>query len=143
LRDQYNIRLDRVPLVRSIRGVDLDSYAEPSFSQPAVRKPTLKASDLERDVLRHKNQTVVTPRVGRIAQGLFELTLRVAGQSSADDNDGNDDDLVQAINQAKIHHQDPVSVQWVEPADSAGHYNSVVMDEVVYSVKTLMMFTTP
>lgn len=88
----------------------------------------------EKDVLKHRNQTVVTPRVGKIAQGLFELTLRVAGQASPEPED-DENGLIRAIENTKAHHTDPSSMKWLGKTHQVGYYISVSMDGVTYSVR--------
>jgi DNA (cytosine-5)-methyltransferase 1 len=88
-----------------------------------------KPSNPEAEVLKHRNPTVVTPLVSNIAAMLFERTLRVAGQLEHDDAEtdtGDFDDF--------MHHDDPESIEWLEPAEVEGYYESVNMDGVMYSV---------
>jgi DNA (cytosine-5)-methyltransferase 1 len=136
LRDQEGIKVERVPLIKTLRGVS-GSYAEdtppPSASRStSPRKNTAQSSksgNLEAEVLKHRNPTVVTPLVSSIAATLFERTLRVAGQLEHDDiqDDASDFD-------AFMHHDDPESIEWSEPAEVEGYYESVEMDGVKYSV---------
>ena len=81
-------------------------------------------------MLKHRNATVVTPLVSIIAAMLFERTLRVAGQleqnSVEDDATDDVDDF--------MHRDDPDSIEWLEPAEVEGYYQSVDMDGVTYSV---------
>lgn len=85
----------------------------------------------EHEVLKHRNPTVVTPLVSCIAKTLFERTLSVAGQLEKDDIEN---DVASDIGVDYMHHDDPDSIEWVEPADVDGYYLSVDMDGVVYSV---------
>jgi DNA (cytosine-5)-methyltransferase 1 len=91
------------------------------------------SSNPEAEVLKHRNPTVVTPLVSNIAGMLFERTLRVAGQleyDSVDHDEPSDfDDF--------MHHGDPESIAWLEPAEAEGYYQSVDMDGVTYSVGLL------
>jgi DNA (cytosine-5)-methyltransferase 1 len=136
------INLDRVPLVRTIRGTNAENYPEggspskrsPSKNKPAQRGTTKKRlANQEKDVLQHRNLTVVTPRVGRIAQRLFEQTLKVAGNLPIED-DAVEDGLTRAIDEARAHHLNPLSMKWLENSNHKGYYKSVVMDGVVYTV---------
>jgi DNA (cytosine-5)-methyltransferase 1 len=137
LREQEGIRVDRVPLVRALLGVDVGPYLEalgpstPRHGKKSTQRTPSHARDLEKDVLRHKNQTVVTTRVGRIAKHLFELTLRIAGQEDIDDVA-----LTRAIRNVKAHHADPTSIVWLNAAATDGYFNSVLVDGVVYKVRT-------
>jgi DNA (cytosine-5)-methyltransferase 1 len=137
LRDQERIRIDRVPLIKALRD-ESGFYAEDDFSPSSSRsvsprkKPLqpLKSSNPEVEVLKHRNPTVVTPLVSNIAAMLFERTLRVAGQLEHDDIE---DDAASDIDDF-MHHDDPESIDWLEPAEAAGYYKSVDMDGVTYSV---------
>ena len=113
--------------------IDLD------LGSPRKGKSPIKGAPLankEKDVLQHRNQTVVTPRVGRISQRLFEQTLKVAGRVSPEDDLLCDAGLTQAMDDAKAHHSNPLSMQWSNPSHHKGFYNSVVMDGVVYNVSS-------
>jgi DNA (cytosine-5)-methyltransferase 1 len=137
--------LNRVPLIRTIRGPEFDDYAEPSFSFDTRRSKPEKqrgrkqeqSYNIEKDVLQHRNQTVVTPRVARIAQGLFEL-LKVAGPLSTDKDE--EAELDHALEEARAHHQDPKSMVWLDPGPRDNHYKSAAIDGVLYSVKIVLLW---
>jgi DNA (cytosine-5)-methyltransferase 1 len=90
-------------------------------------------SNPEREVLKHRNPTVVTPLVSCIAKTLFERTLSVAGQLERDDIE-EDAAAANDVGADYTHHGDPDSIKWLEPANVDGYYQSVDMDGVVYSV---------
>jgi DNA (cytosine-5)-methyltransferase 1 len=137
LRDQERIRIDRVPLIKYLRGGS-GFYAEETLSRPSSssmspRKKytqSSKSNNPEAEVLKHRNPTVVTPLVSTIAAMLFERTLRVAGQLERDDTEDDADDSFDDF----MHHDDPESIEWLEPAGAEGYYDSVDMDGVIYSV---------
>jgi DNA (cytosine-5)-methyltransferase 1 len=90
---------------------------------------------MEKEVLRHRNETVVTPVVARIAKSLFERALEVAGQSRFDEID---DDVAMEIDDVQTHHSDPKNMQWGERVFEDKFYDTVIMDGVVYSVSVLL-----
>jgi hypothetical protein len=90
-----------------------------------------KSGNPEAEVLKHRNPTVVTPLVSNIAVMFFKHTLRVAGQLDSDDAD---DDATGDFDNF-IHHDDPESIVWMEPAEVKGYYESVDMDGKRYSVR--------
>jgi len=139
LREQAEIKIERVPLVRTLRG-DTGAYIEDATSSRSVSRsvsPRKKASqpsvstNPEREVLKHRNPTVVTPLVACIAKTLFERTLSVAGQLQKDDVE---DDVASDVGIDYMHHDDPESMVWLEPTRVEGYYQSIDMDGVIYSV---------
>ena len=72
----------------------------------------------------------MTPLVSNIAATLFKHTLRVAGQLENDDiEDDSSSDLDEIM-----HHDDPEAIEWLDPAEVDGYYESVDMDGMIYSV---------
>lgn len=90
-----------------------------------------KTSNPEKEVLQHRNDTVVTPLVGRVAATFFDRVLSVAGQLEADPTT---EDSAAHLVEALEHHSDPESIEWLESASVDGFYQSVEMDGVTYSV---------
>ena len=135
LRDDNKIKLDKVPLVRSLRGQSTSSFADERHAVELPRKKNQasksKTSNPEREVLQHRNNTVVTPLVGRIAATVFDRVLSVAGQLEADPTI--EDSAVHFVEELE-HHNDPESIEWLEPTSVDGLYQSVKMDGVIYSV---------
>ena len=135
LRDDSKIKLDKVPLIRSLRGQPTTSFDDEHHvaRSPRKKKQALssKTSNPEREVLQHRNDTVVTPFVGRIAATVFDRVLSVAGQLEADPTI--EDSAVHFV-EALEHHNDPESIEWLGPASVDGLYQSVEMDGVIYSV---------
>lgn len=87
------------------------------------------------DVLSHRNQTVVTPKVGKVAAKLFERTLQVAGQSLLENHEADDEEeLNRAIQDTRAHNANPESVRWGERSGHDDYYTSIIMDDVTYSV---------
>jgi DNA (cytosine-5)-methyltransferase 1 len=87
-------------------------------------------------VLKHRNPTVVTPLVSSIAAMLFKRTLLVAGQLEQDDAE---DDAASDFD-GFMHHDDPESIEWLQPTEVEGYYESVDMDGVKYSVRFYVLF---
>lgn len=84
----------------------------------------------------HRNETVVTPIVGRIAESLFNRKLAIAGECLVDE--GGDHLLASEIEASAIHHQDPESMQWLEEGDGPGYYISALVDGVEYAVRAFI-----
>lgn len=135
LRDDSKIKLDKVPLIRSLRGQPTSLFDNEHHVAQSPRKKKqalrLKTSNPETEVLQHRNNTVVTPLVGRIAATVFDRVLSVAGQLEAGPK--TEDSAVHLI-EALEHHNDPESIEWLEPTSINGSYQSVMMDGVIYSV---------
>jgi len=72
----------------------------------------------------------VTPLVSNIAATLFKHTLRVAGQLEHDDIENDASSDLDEI----MHHDDPEVIEWLDPAEVDGYYESVDMDGMIYSV---------
>jgi DNA (cytosine-5)-methyltransferase 1 len=79
---------------------------------------------------------VVTPLVSNIAVTLFKHTLRVAGQLEHDDIE---DDASSDLDEI-MHHDDPEVIEWLDPAEVDGYYESVDMDGMIYSVSYFVFF---
>ncbi|KAI0373036.1 S-adenosyl-L-methionine-dependent methyltransferase [Pilatotrama ljubarskyi] len=93
------------------------------------RKPLKVSRDIEKEVLKHRNPTCVTPRVSAVAQKLFAQALRVADLSEEPA-----DETPSANKARRVHAVDPTSMEWVEESMiRPGHYGSVLIDGVTYS----------
>ena len=76
----------------------------------------------------------VTPRVGKIAQGLFYRSLLIAGDK-VEPNAELQNICVQDI-PFVVHEHDPETVEWGEEIKGAsGYYHSVLIDGVEYNVR--------
>lgn len=103
-------------------------------SRPAIGKSKPRG-DVEKEVLSHKNETVVTPRVGEIAEDLFQQTLHMAGVSL----DSATSPLKHTAT-TRPHFSNPVRLQWVTSSETApGFYDSVVIDGVQYNVSGISL----
>lgn len=131
----------RVPLIRKLIGSSVDftevndEDEDEDFDEVRVPSPTKKSKkiDTEEHILLHRNRTVVTPTVARIANGLFGA-LCVAGQSSVEEMKLT---TPETSFSGAVESDDEPSITWLsEPTDS-GVYNSVLIDEVVYNVSSL------
>lgn len=99
-------------------------------SRSRTQRPFSSSNDIEKEVLKHRNKTVTTPVVGRVAQRLFE-NIMVTGQSQ--DQDMESDDALH--HPSIIHVANPDSVQWLNPVHGhPGFYESVLVDGAKYSV---------
>lgn len=93
-----------------------------------------RIANTEKEVLKHRNSTVVTPVVGHIASNLFKRSLVIAGSPTFDDVD---DHVAAEIDNVRAHHSDPKSMRWGDSAEGVpGYYSSVTMDGVTYQVRT-------
>ncbi|RDX56375.1 S-adenosyl-L-methionine-dependent methyltransferase [Lentinus brumalis] len=106
---------------------DLSPSPAPSVSSSTPQRFCRKLNDVEKNVLQHSDHTVVTTRVGAIAQSLFSQELRTIPMSA---------DLEQrALLPAPahpVHREDPTSMEWVEHTDKAHIYRSVQIDGILY-----------
>ncbi|KAF9265676.1 S-adenosyl-L-methionine-dependent methyltransferase [Marasmius fiardii PR-910] len=90
-------------------------------------------SNMELQVLKHNNDTVVTPIVERIVRDLYDLTLEVAGTSTMGGEE--DEALIKEIQNVIEHHEDPKCIRWGKRIMSAkNYYESVSLDGVVYTI---------
>ncbi|KAG1724751.1 S-adenosyl-L-methionine-dependent methyltransferase [Suillus paluster] len=137
------ISVAHTPVVKEIVGQE-ESYHLMEKVAPASRSRTQRppqsrsshSNDIEKEVLKHRNKTVTTPVVGRVAQRLFE-NIQVSGRSINQDMDMSDDAPRHA---PIIHVANPNSVQWLDPVDDhPDFYNSVLVDNVKYSVGDAVM----
>ena len=88
----------------------------------------------EKEVLKHRNSTVVTPVVAHIAKNLFERPLVIAGSLTFDDMD---DHVAAEMDNIRAHRSDPKSMEWGdEDPMEPGYYSCVTMDGVTYWAST-------
>ncbi|KAF9495862.1 S-adenosyl-L-methionine-dependent methyltransferase [Pleurotus eryngii] len=143
-----------IPLVRELLEGDLSSDEESSVSFSTIPyedednsvdlKPkfkgkgldTKKHSNKELEVLKHRNQTVVTPIVGRISRNVYNgHQLVVAGEldSNEDDHQKN----VTFASETPTHKFDPESIEWgniVHKEDGTTYFESAILDGVEYTI---------
>ncbi|KII89181.1 hypothetical protein PLICRDRAFT_160365 [Plicaturopsis crispa FD-325 SS-3] len=139
LQEQEGLRISRVPLVRTLQG--LEPLAPSSSRRPSMSpvKKVKSTSNPEKTIA--KNKTVVTARVAVVAQKLFTQALRIAGQLS-DDVDGlaETNQRGRALGRdVKRHLTNPHSLKWIGSAGEDGRYNSVSLDGTIYSVGDTVM----
>jgi hypothetical protein len=142
LRDD-GICVARTPAVKDIVGQEMSYHlmeeiapTPRSRSQRPPQSRSPSSSDIEKEVLKHRNKTVTTPVVGRVAQRLFE-NIKVAGKLMDEDMHISDD---APRHPSIIHAANPNSVQWLDPVDDhPGFYGSVLVDEVKYSVSSFLL----
>ncbi|KAF9469258.1 hypothetical protein BDZ94DRAFT_1244081 [Collybia nuda] len=134
---ETGIRIARVPLVKSVVGSHDFNFVDtppPRGSNSKSKKNhhsnASKMSDKEKEVLKHRNLTVVTPIVSRIAKNLFKGSLEVAGVTDFNEKD---EDVAAEIDNTQSHHSDPESMQWIDENNGDG-YVGVIMDGVTYLV---------
>ncbi|RDB21087.1 DNA (cytosine-5)-methyltransferase 1A [Hypsizygus marmoreus] len=138
---QNQIRIEDVPLITLyVDSSDLKAYFAKSSSRGRKSKPkpkkaptrTSKILNKEKEVLKHRNVTVVTPIVSQIAKNLFKGSLEVAGVSNFEDMDEN---VAAQIDNVQAHHADPKNMIWGDGEPEGGmYYASVIMDGVTYCV---------
>lgn len=142
LRDD-GIYVARTPVVKDIVGQEMSYHlmeATAPLSRSRTQRPPQSRSsssgNIEKEVLKHRNKTVATPVVGRVAQRLFE-NIKVAGKLMEEDMHVSDD---VPRHPYIIHAANPNSVQWLDPVDDRpGFYGSVLVDEVKYSVSYFLL----
>ncbi|KAG9318606.1 hypothetical protein JVU11DRAFT_699 [Chiua virens] len=143
LQENEQINIRRTPLFRTLLGHQISYDFGPelkasgsSRSRPQSRIPS---SNLELQVLQHRNQTVVTAVVARVAKLLFEQNIKLANASDQDDVDMDELDGPRSMHPSLVHLSNPDSVKWGVPAEHSGYYQSVCVDGVVYSIGDTVM----
>ncbi|KAH7923467.1 S-adenosyl-L-methionine-dependent methyltransferase [Leucogyrophana mollusca] len=139
LRDDEKLGLNRVPIIRELFPRE-DSYTFPKEVKPATsrgKRRTRSHKNVEMEVLKSRNDTVVLPTVGRISNRLFECNIKVAGLEL----DEEDADYPVVSHQAPFieHVANPYKVKWIEATDRPRYYKSVSVDDVIYSVGDTVM----
>lgn len=136
---QLRRALAHIPLIHFLCGTN-------TFTGAGAKQKTRKMEfrkqlkDIEKDVLLHRNPTIVTPAVARIARGLFVQTLQIAGRSLKEAG-LEDEDPVDA-EPDQTHYTDPIRIEWVRDSRIAPHhYKSVIIDGAKYSVNYLWYIT--
>ena len=87
---------------------------------------------MEKDVLRHRHPTFLTPTVNRVAKNLFEVSLEVAKSKLEDDNDDSEQPRPP---RHKGHYSNPQSITLKdEMIEGSKIFGSAVVDGVVYNV---------
>ncbi|KDR81704.1 hypothetical protein GALMADRAFT_239835 [Galerina marginata CBS 339.88] len=137
------IKISRVPAVRELMGSMHDYFDDDGFSAQAYPKPrkailhsTKKHQNKEKEVLKHRNQTFSTPVVNWIARNLFEVPLEVA-KSSFDTDTDNITHIV--LPHYKGHYSNPSKITWRGKQKSAGIYESVDVDGIIYDIGDIIM----
>ncbi|RPD66509.1 S-adenosyl-L-methionine-dependent methyltransferase, partial [Lentinus tigrinus ALCF2SS1-7] len=80
-----------------------------------------------KNLLQHSDHTVVTPRVGAIAKLMFSQDLKTVPLSP----DSNPEALPPAPAHT-IHHDDPISMEWVQSTDDPHVFKSILIDGTPY-----------
>lgn len=136
LQANEHIDIRRTPLFRSLfahqLSYEFDPGTKPSSSSHSRLQSRISSSNLELQVLEHRNPTVVTTVVARVTKLLFEQNIKLANIPAQDDVDM---DAPQPAHPSLVHLANPNSVKWGLPTDHPGHYQSVCVDGVVYSVR--------
>ncbi|KAF7965632.1 hypothetical protein HWV62_42606 [Athelia sp. TMB] len=121
------INIEKVPLIRTLRGKPILLPPRPSSGKKRPSQ-TSRSKDLEIEVLKHRNPTVVTPIVKSIGDKLFH-GLSAAGHGELDVLE---DDTLQKRH--RMHRGNPASIRWECQPDENGLYKQVIIDGVAYSV---------
>lgn len=136
LREDERINIRRAPVIRSLLGQEVSYEMQDSRTRRkrTSRSPTWTpqtSANVELQVLEHRNKTVVTPTVGRIAEIFFSKNIKISGNILSDcvETEKNASGIVPIV-----HLTNPNTVKWLEPAAYPGHYLSVLVDGVRYSV---------
>jgi hypothetical protein len=91
--------------------------------------------NIEKDILQHRTETVVTATVADIAKGFFIQRQLLAG---IDVDKGEQDRYANVCNPeapVKVHAHNPTKIVWGEPVQGhKGFYKSVFIDGTEYSV---------
>lgn len=136
LREDERINIRRAPVIRSLLGQEVSYEMQDSRTRRkrTSRSPTWTpqtSANVELQVLEHRNKTVVTPTVGRIAEIFFSKNIKISGNILSDcvETEKNASGIVPIV-----HLTNPNTVKWLEPAAYPGHYLSALVDGVRYSV---------
>ncbi|OCH93875.1 S-adenosyl-L-methionine-dependent methyltransferase [Obba rivulosa] len=138
--------LTHVPLVRSICGHAGRRPKHPGKPGKSVRQgPHKRLKDVEKDVLQHRNKTVVMPIVGRIAQQFFAQSqaMHVAGHHYS--RVGSETGTRPSEAPEYVHDTDPTVVEWDEDSAMSSstslpkYYESVFIDGVRYSIGDIVL----
>ncbi|KAG6851305.1 hypothetical protein H0H93_011741 [Arthromyces matolae] len=131
--DDYGLSVKSVRLATDY--LELDDYdnsesTRTKRSKKSFSRQTKKSvlSDEEKEILKHRATTYVTPLVSQIMKKLFTIPLDFADIPVIKD----DPDVVTDIDNIKTHHSDPLSMQWGDTNEDDNMYSSVVMDGVEY-----------
>ena len=145
LREGERINIRRAPLIRFLLGQEV-SYEKQEWNFNRRRRPSSPtrapqsrtSSNVELQVLEHRNKTVVTPTVGRIAEVFFSKNIKISGNSLSEciEIDKN-----ASGNVSIVHLANPDTVKWLEPAAHPGYYLSVLVDGVTYSVRNYCLYS--
>ncbi|KAL6300510.1 S-adenosyl-L-methionine-dependent methyltransferase [Sparassis latifolia] len=123
----------RVPLICSLRKATEDRVDSETATKGVIKakaKAKRRLNDMEKDVLLHRNKTVVTPAVARIAHKLFVQTLRIAGESLQNDTA---EDVSVATAEMHVHSTDPALIEWEKESQTVpNHFQRVRIDGALY-----------
>ncbi|KAI0748472.1 S-adenosyl-L-methionine-dependent methyltransferase [Daedaleopsis nitida] len=117
-----------------IRGL-FPSLRSPSTTlQPRRRR---RPQDVEKDVLQHSDCTVVTPRVGAIAQMLFSQSLHTVKMSA-----GPEHSALPEAPLCPIHSTNPESVEWGRNTECPHVFQNVIIDGTTYTAGDVVIVET-
>ena len=125
---ELDIKLGRVPLIRYL----FDTTQLPRNFVEREPGRTTELSNVEHEVLKHRNPTSVTPIIARVADGLFPRELTVAGSEIPDDVLTYDTQHITA--DELVHLENPTSIKWGRRSRARDHYWNVHIDGVSYNV---------
>ncbi|KAH7909914.1 S-adenosyl-L-methionine-dependent methyltransferase [Hygrophoropsis aurantiaca] len=147
LLEDENMGLNRVPIIRELFPSNQTyEYQDPAKPSSKSRKragrgrpQSINNKNIEKVVLKRRNETVVLPTVGAISKRLFERNIRIAGhipEGSEDEEQGVPEDNMSDHE----HSGNPERVHWIEESEvEEGYYTSVNVDGVIYSVGDTVM----
>ncbi|KAI0318825.1 hypothetical protein OF83DRAFT_1291445 [Amylostereum chailletii] len=132
LQKNSHTKLKRVPLIKYLMDLRSPSTSElppltPLQSSQHRRPPAIhQVSNLERGVLLHRSDTIVTPTILHVAAGLFHSPLQLAVDHCQQVSPPSLPFIMQPI-----HHSNPKHVVWGAQTNH-GRYMSVTMDGTSY-----------
>ncbi|KAI0929230.1 hypothetical protein AcW1_006224 [Taiwanofungus camphoratus] len=135
LQDNTKLRhaIGHSPLICALLG-DINPNLVKGIQKMAKTALSKHVRDVEKDVLLHRNRTVVTPSVAHIAHGLFVQSLLTTGQSLVDSR-LSDEGMSDIGCDDHVHYTDPSLIKWVKGSCiGPNHYSSVIIDGARYSV---------
>ncbi|KAH7889609.1 S-adenosyl-L-methionine-dependent methyltransferase [Phlebopus sp. FC_14] len=148
LHEQEHIDIRRTPVMRTLFGQQVSyedqqgikRHSKPKSASRARLSPCCTStSNVEMQVLEHRNTTVVTAAVGRITQLLFEKNIKIASKVMVRDAEVDESALLNMARSSVVHHLANPMVKWLQPAEHPNCYISVMVDGIVYSVGDTVM----
>ena len=127
------------PILRKDRIKHLMADSDSSFRDRRRKRGRHRLFNPEKDVLKHRHETVVTPHVSTIAKNLFPRKLILAGEK-----EDSQDSVRVFESDCVVHMDNPDSMSWGEPfSGQSAYFKSVTVDGVQYCVRHLSSYLLP